>query len=118
MNSTTNTQANLWNAKEALARLGGNEVLLNRIVEMYVEQVDLKYQLLKAAISADNLEEIRLQSHSLKGLSGDVGADAVRQKASNIEQFAKDNAMDNVASEAGDLDAVIKATIACMEKGI
>jgi hypothetical protein len=65
-----------------------------------------------------NLDEVRLQSHSLKGLSGDVGADAVREKASNIELFAKDNAMDKVASEAENLDAVIKATIAKMEKGL
>lgn len=118
MNSSTNTKAHLWNAKEALARLGGNEALLNRIVSMYLEQVELKHQQLTAAITANNLEEIRMQSHSLKGLSGDVGADAVREKASNIEQFAKDNAMDKIANEAGNLDATIKATIALMEKGL
>ena len=118
MNSSTNTEAHLWNAKEAVARLGGNEALLNRIVGMYLEQVNLKYQQLTAAIAASNLKEVSMQSHSLKGLSGDVGADAVREKASNIEQFAKDNAMDKIISEAGNLGATIKATIALMEKGL
>jgi hypothetical protein len=33
---TADTQTNLWNAEEALARLGGNETLLNRIVGMYL----------------------------------------------------------------------------------
>ena len=118
MNADTNTQANLWNAKEALARLGGNEVLLMRIVGMYLEQVQHKQQQLVAAINAMNIEETRLQSHSLKGLSGDVGADAVRELASNIEQLANVNAMDKVASEADNLDGVIKATVALMERGL
>lgn len=118
MNADTNTQANLWNAKEALERLGGNEVLLMRIVGMYLEQVQHKQQQLVAAINAMNPEETRLQSHSLKGLSGDVGADAVRELASNIEQLANVNAMDKVASEADNLDGVIKATVALMERGL
>ncbi|WP_420935728.1 Hpt domain-containing protein [Alteromonas sp. A081] len=118
MNADTHIQANIWNAKEALARLGGNQTLLMRIVGMYLEQVQLKQQQLIAAIHTMNTEETRLQSHSLKGLSGDVGADAVREIASNIEQLAKDNAMDKAASEADKLDAAIKATIALMEKGL
>lgn len=119
MSTDKNTQLHdIWNVEAALARLGGNETLLNRIVGMYLDQIHLKQQQLSNAVQAMNVEEVQLQSHSLKGLSGDVGADAVREKASEIELLAKSNQMDKVNKEIVELNAVIEATVTHMEKSV
>ncbi len=40
----TPTREQLWNRDAAISRLGGNEGLLNRIVEMFLAQIEQKQQ--------------------------------------------------------------------------
>ena len=74
----------LWNKEAAISRLGGNEGLLNRIVEMFLAQIEQKQNALQASAEAEDAEGVRFNSHAMKGVSGDVGADAIREKAAEI----------------------------------
>lgn len=111
---TTNSQ--IWNRDAAVARLGGNESLLNRIVEMFLAQIKEKQHALHEGVKALDAESIRFHSHSMKGASGDVGADALREKASSIEIQAKQANLENIEEELVALDALIADTVNAMQK--
>lgn len=80
----------LWDREATLARLLNKEVLLNKICNMFIVTAPEKFVDLKKFISDKNYEEVRLCAHSLKGLSGEVGAKSLRQHFAEIEVQAKD----------------------------
>lgn len=104
----------LWNKKAALARLAGNETLLNRIVGMFLEQINSKQDALNDAIASKDIEAIRFTSHAMKGVSGDVGADLVREQAAFIEQKAKQGDIDNATEDNKKLAKLIDETTSLM----
>lgn len=104
----------LWNKKAALARLAGNETLLNRIVGMFLEQINGKQDALNDAIASKDIEAIRFTSHAMKGVSGDVGADLVREQAAFIEQKAKQGDIDNATEDNKKLAELIDETTSLM----
>lgn len=104
----------LWNKKAALARLAGNETLLNRIVGMFLEQINSKQDALNDAIASKDIEAIRFTSHAMKGVSGDVGADLVREQAAFIEQKAKQGDIDNATEDNKKLAELINETTSLM----
>ena len=111
----TLTKEQLWNRDAAISRLGGNEGLLNRIVEMFLGQIEQKQQALQDAASKLDIEAVRFASHAMKGVSGDVGADAIREKASSIENKAKQNDLTEIDQDVSELDNIIKQTVAVMQ---
>ena len=104
----------LWNKKAALTRLAGNETLLNRIVGMFLEQINGKQDTLNDAIAIKDIEAIRFTSHAMKGVSGDVGADLVREQAAFIEQKAKQGDIDNAVEDNKKLAELIDQTTSLM----
>lgn len=111
----TLTKEQLWNRDAAISRLGGNEGLLNRIVEMFLGQIEQKQHALHDAASKLDIEAVRFTSHAMKGVSGDVGADAIREKASSIENKAKQNDLTEIDQDVNELDNIIKQTVAVMQ---
>ncbi len=111
----TLTKEQLWNRDAAISRLGGNEGLLNRIVEMFLGQIEQKQHALHDAASKLDFEAVRFTSHAMKGVSGDVGADAIREKASSIENKAKQNDLTEIDQDVSELDKIIKQTVAVMQ---
>lgn len=111
----TLTKEQLWNRDAAISRLGGNEGLLNRIVEMFLGQIEQKQHALHDAASKLDFEAVRFTSHAMKGVSGDVGADAIREKASSIENKAKQNDLTEIDQDVNELDNIIKQTVAVMQ---
>ena len=109
-----NTREKLWNKKAALSRLAGNEALLSRIVEMFLAQIDGKQEALNKSIVQGDIEAIRFNSHAIKGVSGDVGADLVRAQAAFIEQKAKKGDISDVEKDNEKLETLIDATITLM----
>ncbi len=105
----------LWNKSTTLARLAGNENLLQRIVDMYLAQIENKQRDLRQSIEVADVDAIRFHSHSIKGVSGDVGADAVKDKAAEIETLAIQNKLDTLLTCMEQLDQLISATIIEMQ---
>lgn len=112
--NATLSKEQLWNRDAAISRLGGNEGLLNRIVDMFLAQIEQKHASLKQAVADMELEAVRFNSHSMKGVAGDVGADAIRGKAAAIELKAKQDNISGILEDMDDLDALIKKTIEVM----
>ena len=101
----------LWNRAAAIRRLGGNEFLLNKIVDMFLSQIEQKQKAVNDAVSVLDAEAIRFHSHALKGVSGDIGADALRESAAQMESFAKEGNLNEINNHLTSLNTVIQATI-------
>ncbi len=72
-----------------LSRLGGNEELVRKILLKFVDDMPRRVELLKDAIAGGNLEEARLQAHTIKGSSRNVGAEMLGQAAEKLEKACR-----------------------------
>ncbi|MBV5348084.1 response regulator, partial [bacterium] len=79
----------LWNHKEALLRMGGNEGLLDKIVQSFMSDAPQMLASLKEAIAHGNFGDAQLHAHSLKGASANIGADTLQSISKSIEEAAK-----------------------------
>jgi two-component system sensor histidine kinase/response regulator len=93
--------------ESALQRLGGNEKLYRRILlkfrEGHTDSVDQIYQ----ALDTGDIETAHRIAHTMKGLAGNLGADALQSAAENVDREFK----------AGDLESV-KALLPEMETNL
>lgn len=108
--------SDLWNKTAALSRLAGNEALLTRIVEMFIVQIGQKLTTLQSAIDDSDKEAIRFQSHSIKGIAGDVGADTLRTKAAEMEQLANLGVLEDMQDHLSQLNVLVNATTLLMQQ--
>ncbi|WP_421134324.1 Hpt domain-containing protein [Alteromonas sp. A079] len=111
----TTSRPTLWNRDAALARLGNNAALLEKIVAMFLEQITNKLSSLQEAVNANDADNIRFVSHAIKGISGDVGAEALHYEASYLEDRARSGNIDNIDVEFKSLITTVNNTITAMK---
>ena len=75
----------------ALARLGGNRESLDRLMRRFSENQADVLDRLRAACQAGNRQEMILLAHTLRGLAGNLGGNAVSEAAREIETTLKDD---------------------------
>lgn len=66
---------------------GGDVELVRELVDTYVEDTEQRMCRLDQAIQSGVAAEVRIEAHSIKGASANMGADAVRDIAFRIEQM-------------------------------
>ncbi len=88
---TSASDSSSFDKKSALARVGGDEAILNEILGVFLEDALDQMELLDKALMNNDAEALRRQAHSLKGASGNVGALAVQRIASQIEASGQQN---------------------------
>ncbi|MFA3791542.1 ATP-binding protein [Aliiglaciecola sp. SL4] len=82
---STSSNCETWDKGGALTRLMNNQTLLNKICKIFLESSIAKIQNLRECVEHGNAEETTKLSHSLKGVSGDLGAMKLHQIFGNIE---------------------------------
>ncbi|TPV57976.1 response regulator [Aestuariibacter sp. GS-14] len=75
----------IWDRKDALQRLAGNETLLKKIVKMLLESLDERLSAIEDAINDEDSEMLRQQSHKLKGSVGEIGAKTLHKLLQSLE---------------------------------
>ncbi|MDO6567549.1 ATP-binding protein [Alteromonas sp. 1_MG-2023] len=88
--ASLSTEEQVWDKSSALSRLANNEVLYNKICEMFSESAPKKCHELTSALQDKDLPNIKLLAHTLKGMSGDIGASMVQSHFDEIERLARD----------------------------
>ncbi len=82
------------NISYALTLLGGNQnVLINLMISFYKKYKDFPLEIEKMIKDSDNLELFHI-FHTLKGLTGTLGAEELEQKSKNLETAFKKEKMD------------------------
>ncbi len=80
----------IWDKEEALERLGGNEVLLGKIIRSFVNDAPKMLEALKKSVQMNDASSVQLHAHSIKGSAGNVGAQQLQHIAKTIESAAKE----------------------------
>jgi CheY-like chemotaxis protein len=90
--------------ESALQRLGGNEKLYRKILLKFREGHTGSVEQIYQALDAGDIETAHRIAHTMKGLAGNLGADALQSAAENVDREFK----------AADLESV-KALLPAME---
>lgn len=74
---------------DALLRSGGNQELLKRLVEQFVEQNRHADKTLQTMLSDENLEEAQRFVHPIKGTAGNISAKHLFAVATGMDRVLK-----------------------------
>lgn len=90
--------------EKALERLNGDEELLKEVLRMFLDSVGEGITNLKIGITQGDIEQVKLNAHTLKGAASNVIAEGVRKAAEEIEQLAIDNQLDQAGEKIDNLE--------------
>ena len=72
-----------------LDRLMGDAEMAQMVIEVFLDDIPKQIESLKAAIDATDVETVERISHTIKGASANVGGEALRELAGEIEAACK-----------------------------
>jgi signal transduction histidine kinase/DNA-binding response OmpR family regulator len=84
-----NPDVSIFNRAELLQRLGGQEALLPRFLQLFADSTDSSIAQLQHAILSGTCDEIHRQAHSIKGAAANIGAGRILDCASRLDAAAK-----------------------------
>lgn len=82
----TEISADVYDEDALLSRIGGNRELAQIIMTRFLDDVPIRIDSLKNAIENADFEQTRLEAHTIKGSSRNVGADLLGQAAEKLEK--------------------------------
>lgn len=80
----------IWDKASAVERLMGDEVLLGRLIGMFTDGFSARLRELDDCLQNADFGELRSIAHSMKGVTGNLGANGLHQVASQLEQAAQE----------------------------
>jgi HPt (histidine-containing phosphotransfer) domain-containing protein len=92
-----NSEPTIFDHADLVDRLMGDEALAREIIGEFLRDTPEQIAALKASVAEGDLAGSARQAHSMKGVSANVGCEALRAAAYAAEK----------AGQAGDLDAII-----------
>jgi HPt (histidine-containing phosphotransfer) domain-containing protein len=91
---------NLLDIKFALSQLSGNSDLLYKMLQKFSVEFIAIPEKVKNALAQNDLSEAKLQVHTTKGLSGNLGLMALYECSKILDQQMRDNEVDEAQIEA------------------
>lgn len=109
-----NEEHEVLGRKAAVARLGGNTLLFERLLRRFAEEQTNIVAQLQASFDAADIEHLVLQAHTLKGLSANIGAERVREIAAEIETLSQSKFLsrETLNSQLDQLELALKPVLA------
>jgi CheY-like chemotaxis protein/HPt (histidine-containing phosphotransfer) domain-containing protein len=80
----------VFDRKELIDRLGGREEMLGHFIDMFCRNAAGYMELLASAVQQGDLEQMRIQAHTIKGAAGNISARRLRQTAAEMEAHARE----------------------------
>lgn len=106
----------LWDEADALKRLGGKKELLIKIMQSFVDESRRMMSALGTAITQDDLPNIQLHAHSIKGSAANVSAQQLQALAKTMEFSAKNGNKSTLKKEFVSLEEAMQEVCAVFEK--
>jgi signal transduction histidine kinase/DNA-binding response OmpR family regulator len=79
----------VFDVEDLIGRLGGRGEMVARFVEMFSGVVTGYLAALRDAVEQGDLEQTRIQAHTIKGAAANISAWQLRQTAEELEQLAR-----------------------------
>jgi CheY-like chemotaxis protein/HPt (histidine-containing phosphotransfer) domain-containing protein len=93
----TASEAMVFNREIFLQRMMGDEEFAHDVADGFLEELPAMLGMLKEQIDRGDCELIWKQAHKMKGSAGNVGGEALRNVALEVEQAGKDGDLTEVA---------------------
>ncbi|OQX02892.1 MAG: hypothetical protein BWK80_56910 [Desulfobacteraceae bacterium IS3] len=87
-------RTSVFDREDFLDRLGGNEEILESLVKDLPKHLSEVMMNLKTALKENNINDINLYAHTVKGMAANVSASRLSKAASEIEMSAKQGITD------------------------
>ena len=102
--------------KEMIERLGGDENLLNEVIEIFTDQTPKQMETLRRALVQGDGESVERTAHSLKGELGYLGITEVTQKARELEELGRKRNLEKASQVLDSLEPEISAIVGAMRE--
>jgi HPt (histidine-containing phosphotransfer) domain-containing protein len=116
-----NFQTRICDLSGALARMGGDRELLQKLVEFFCEDAPQYLDRLKAAADERDPAGVQHAAHSLNGLVANFGAEAASRAALRLEEMGHSGDLSSVSEgvraleeEITRLEATLAREAACL----
>jgi CheY-like chemotaxis protein len=86
-------------------RLMGDEELAQVVLAGFLEDIPLQIQALKDFLDRGDITGVERQAHTIKGASANIGAEALRALAFELEKSGKTGDLAGIQERMGDLEA-------------
>ncbi len=81
------------------------------IVVQFVDGLGERLTKMTDALNTTDFDALRMAAHQLKGSGGGYGYPALTERASKLEQFAKDQALEDCTASLGELKALCSRVV-------
>ncbi|MFQ3237183.1 MAG: HPt (histidine-containing phosphotransfer) domain-containing protein [Paraglaciecola sp.] len=86
----------IFDAEFALQQFSGNQPLLLKMLEKFTEQYSSFESVLRNHLSASEVDVIKQEIHTIKGVSGNLGMNALHQASREFETELKDQPAERI----------------------
>ncbi len=104
-----------WEREDALRRVRARVDRLHRLIAMFIEGSEERMLSLEKALRVSDYNEIQMIAHSIKGISGNLGALRLQEISSKLEVLMKNEAYDTVDKFVKVLEIENQALIALLQ---
>jgi HPt (histidine-containing phosphotransfer) domain-containing protein len=108
----------VWDKAGMLKRIMDNEKLAGRLVEIFLSDIPQRIQSLEQALETSDVTGVVRQAHTIKGSSANVGGEALRALALEMEKAAKGGDLNAVRTRMNDLRVEFHRLQQAMEEGV
>ena len=85
----TETESGLFNPAEALARLDGDQELLQELAQIFLKESPEILRRLREAVKRGDVEAVAAEAHSMKGSVSTFGVTSATEAALTIEMMGR-----------------------------
>ncbi len=95
----------IWDRASMVNRMMGDEEMVEIIIRGFLADMPRQIESLRVYLEAGDVEGVERQVHTIKGASANVGGEALRALATELEQTGKAGDLESVKSRLDELDA-------------
>jgi two-component system sensor histidine kinase/response regulator len=99
----------LWDLKGALRRMGGNQALLDQLLNDFRREQGTVAEDLRRAVGEGRIDEAERIAHTLKGVAGNLGAKRLYEASARLEKALAKGSPASVEAWAATLLATLEA---------
>ena len=96
-------------------RCGGNVLTYKKILVKFINNQKEADQAIRNAINSHQMEEAVRFAHTLKGVSGNIGADELHEVVKKLEALLKDKDLDKSRKALDKLSEVLNKTVVMLQ---
>jgi CheY-like chemotaxis protein/HPt (histidine-containing phosphotransfer) domain-containing protein len=98
-------QVPIFDKAGLLDRLMGDQELAEKIVEVFLDDIPKQIESLKKALDACDPETFHRVVHSIKGAAANVGGEALRELAAQVEKSCKEGNFESVSDRCSQIES-------------